>query len=54
MTVVLETDNGYFIRLSDGRYGYMDKAAVSRTVTVIDNEAPAAPEPAAEWTVPVL
>lgn len=54
LTVVLETDNGYFIQLSDGRYGYMDKAAVSRTVTVIDNEAPAAPEPAAEWTVPVL
>ncbi len=55
MTVILDTGSGYFVKLSDGRYGYMEKTTVSSTYTVINNENAEVPEPAAEeWTVPVL
>ena len=57
LTVILETDNGYFVQLSDGRYGYVDRAAVSRTMIVIENndEDPGAAYPeVGEWTEPVL
>ena len=56
MTVILETDGGFFVQLADGRYGYMKTEAVSRTVTeVYEDEEADIPEPAAsEWTEPVL
>lgn len=53
MTVILETDGGLFVRLPDGRYGYLGKTCVTENATVIYYEEPDS-DPAAEWTVPVL
>ena len=57
MTVILETDNGFFIKLSDGRFGYMERSAVSRTKTVVyynDSGSGSGDIAVEEWTVPVL
>ena len=58
ISVILQTDDGYFVRLSDGTYGYTDRTAVSRNMTVFyesgDDSAPATEPDVGEWTDPVL
>ena len=57
LTVIMETDNGLFVQLPDGRFGYMAKSTVSRNMTVVYYEEPgkrADSSPVSEWTDPVL